>query len=171
VYGVVVIDDPEGRVTGADPDATRDLRRELRAARLGVPADRVADVREVSGPDTEPAGLAPGERWLPLTDRLRVIVDVGGSWRVQTVDGVRLCTGSTHWRNGARPYAVELPDRVGGTLHEDLQVTGWLCPESGALLAVDIHLADEEPFHDLDLDLADGGIAAALARPATGGAL
>jgi N-methylhydantoinase B len=43
-----------------------------------------------------------------------------------------------------------------------LTATGWLCPITGCLLAVDVHPKDQKPFHDLDLDLSDGSRASAL---------
>ena len=49
--------------------------------------------------------------------------------------------------------AVALPAQVTATLHHDLAISGWLCPVSGAQLAIDVHLVDEEPFHDIELDL------------------
>ncbi|MFJ9381314.1 hydantoinase B/oxoprolinase family protein [Streptomyces sp. NPDC101455] len=168
VYGVELVVNEEGHAADVDLDATAARRRAVRAARLGVPVEAVSEVRPVSGPLDEPAGLAAGERWLPLADRLRAVVDASGTCRVTTVDGVVLCSGSTRWREGARSYPIALPEPVGATLHADLRATGWLCPRSGSLLAVEVHLAAEAPFHDLDLDISATGTAAALALHPTG---
>lgn len=72
---------------------------------------------------------------------------------MRTVDGAVLSRGSTRWREGAHRFETALPPKAGDELHADLAVTGWACPPvTGALLAVDIHPRNEEPFHDLDLD-------------------
>ncbi|WP_411733432.1 hydantoinase B/oxoprolinase family protein [Paeniglutamicibacter sp.] len=152
-YGVDLIDARTGRPTGWDATATAATRRGIRAQRLGVAAETLPLEASPVGPEIAPAGLEAGERWLPLGDRLRAIVSDSGEWRVQTLSGAVLSTGSTKWREGAVRYELPLPERVGRSLHRDLAVVGWLCPVSGALLAVDIHLVAEEPFHDLDLDL------------------
>ncbi|MFD1505074.1 hydantoinase B/oxoprolinase family protein [Georgenia yuyongxinii] len=158
-YSVVLTDGG----TGYDEAATDVLRRGERAARLGVPVDDVPERGRPIDPELQPAGLRDGETWLPLSDRLRAIRGTDGVWRVETVDGAVLVTGSTRWRSGAKPVALPLPERVGSHLHRDLAVTGWLCPVSGHLLAVDIHLAGSEPADDLDLDLTPGGAAERLA--------
>lgn len=120
-------------------------RRKLRAARLGVDADSIADPTPV---ETEVADGA-----IRLSDRLVAIRDDdSGDWQVRTLDGAVLSSGSTRWREGAHRFAMTLPTTVGDSLHVDLAVTGWACPLTGALLAVDVHRRDEEPFHDIDLD-------------------
>jgi N-methylhydantoinase B len=153
VYGVVLTDSDEDGRPGWLAGETRRLRREARAVRLGQPADEVPDCEDNLDPAARPAGAKEGEGWLPLSDRLRAIRDSQGDWRVETAAGAVLCTGSTRWRSGAIALALLLPPRVGATLHEHLAVTGWLCPVSGHLLAVDVHLKDEGPFDDVDLDL------------------
>ena len=68
--------------------------------------------------------------------------------------GYILCTDSTRWRAGA--LAVKLLELSAAhriTLHSDLAVTTYYCPESGVLLAVDIHRRDESPADDVVLDL------------------
>ncbi|TRW45795.1 hydantoinase B/oxoprolinase family protein [Georgenia yuyongxinii] len=162
-YGVVLEHDVDGRVTGWDPTATEQARHQTRAARLGRPVEEVVATVGQVGPAVPPSGLAAGERWLPLSDRLRAIQGGDGSWRVETIDGTRLATGSTRWRAGASRTTMRLPERVGDTLHTDLTVTGWLCPATGALLAVDVHRKDAQPVDDLDLDLTPGGTADRLA--------
>jgi N-methylhydantoinase B len=149
-------DGATGRDTGWDEGATRRRRREVRAGRLGRPVEAVpAESRDLD-PSLRPAGLKDGEGWLPLADRLHAIRDVRGDWRVETTDGAVLCVGSTRWREGAEAFPVPLPPRVGGTLHHRLTATGWLCPITGHLLGVDVHMKDQVPFHDLDLDLSEG---------------
>lgn len=162
-YGVVLTTGDAGKITGWDEQATRSRRRELRAARLGVDPHSLPESLADLDPSLPPATLSRGESWLPLSDRLRAIRGVDGTWRIETVDGARLASGSTRWREGAHSFPLTLPDRAGSTLHEELAVTGWACPVTGALLAVDVHRKDTLPFHDLDLDLSVGGPAAGLA--------
>lgn len=162
-YGVELDVAGPGRPTGWNEQDTLALRRRLRAARLGRPVDAVLETTRPVDPVLPPVGLKTGESWLALGDRLRAIRGCDGLWRVESLDGAVLSTGSTRWREGASSYAIELPDRVGATLHERLTATGWLCPRTGHLLAVDIHLKDEPPIHDLELDLSEGSRAGDLA--------
>jgi N-methylhydantoinase B len=162
IYGVVLQFSSAGRASGWHDDETRRRRREARAARLGCSAEAVPGDSPPLDPSASPAGLKDGEGWLPLTDRLRAIRDVQGRWRVETVAGAVLSVGSTRWRDGAKAFPIQLPPRVGATLHKQLTATGWLCPITGSLLAVDVHPKDQKPFHDLDLDLSDGSRASAL---------
>jgi N-methylhydantoinase B len=162
VYGVVLQLTPQGRPGGWLEEDTLRVRQEVRAARLGCPVEDVPLDAFDLDPAVRPMGARDGEGWLPLTDRLRAIRDVTGQWRVETVAGAVLSIGSTRWRDGAKAYPIRLPSRVGDTLHDELTATGWLCPVSGHLLSVDIHRRDQHPVHDLDLDLTDGGRAAAL---------
>lgn len=140
-YGVVL--DAAG--DAVDQAATHAARRAARAARLGVDPDWLTDPAPVAG--------GPAEAGLRLADRLVAVRDDAGQWQVRTIDGAVLSQGSTRWREGAHRLAMTLPAAAGRTLHDDLAVTGWACPATGALLAVDVHLRREEPFHDLDLDL------------------
>jgi N-methylhydantoinase B len=146
-YGVVLAGDH------VDVERTARSRRELRAARLGVASSQVpADTASIDA--TEAAvGAPPGARWLALSDRLRLVRTTNGEWHVRTVDGAVLVTGSTKWRAGAVRFTPRLPDEVVANLHPDLAVTGWACPLSGHLLAVDVHRRDVDPQHDLDLEL------------------
>lgn len=91
-----------------------------------------------------------------LGDRLIAVPAAGadGGWEVRTLDGATLSRGSTRWREGAHRFSPALPPTAGDTLHADLAVTGWACPKTGALLGIDVHLNDEEPCHDIELDLA-----------------
>lgn len=155
-YGVVLDSTGGDRPDDWHQGATALMRRALRARRLGVRAEVLPLDPGPAGPEIEPSGLADGERWLPLGDRLRAIISATGQLRVQTLAGDLLSVGSTRWREGAVAISLPLPERVGGALHPDLTATGWLCPSTGALLAVDVHLAAEEPFHDVELDLASG---------------
>ncbi|KAE8765743.1 hydantoinase B/oxoprolinase family protein [Georgenia thermotolerans] len=163
-YGVALTPSGSARATGWDAAETARLRRQARAQRLGVATDRVPETCRSLDPALPPAGLRAGERWLPLSDRLRAIRGTDGTWRVGTVDGALLVTGSTRWRRGAHRVALALPERAGATLHEDLAVTGWACPVTGHLLAVDVHPAGTDPIDDLDLSLDDR--AARLTLPA-----
>lgn len=128
-----------------EPSSTAYARRELRAARLGVEADSLAE--------PTPLGTVVPEGAIRLSDRLVAMRDADSdNWQVRTLDGAVLSAGSTRWREGAHRFAMALPASVGESLHADLAVTGWACPLTGALLAVDVHRRDEEPFHDIELD-------------------
>jgi N-methylhydantoinase B len=168
VYGVALSADGSadeaGEVEVVEAAQTARLRRELRAERLGISIDSVPEHTEPIEPDAVPVGLAPGARWLALSDRLRLVRDDDGSWHVRTVDGAILVEGSTRWRQGAVRFEPRLPDEVVSTLHPDLTVTAWACPVSGHLLAVDVHRRGQVPAHDLDLDLASSGLADLLGR-------
>jgi N-methylhydantoinase B len=155
-YGVVLSDG------GADVRATRARRRALRAARLGVAVEQVPADPGPASPDAAPSGLAEGESWLSLGDRLRLVHGPDG-WRVVTTGGALLCRNHTRWRTGAARHTIRLPAASHVTLHPDLTVTASCCPVTGALLAIDLHTVGTEPAHDLDLDLAPGGIADQLA--------
>lgn len=153
VYGVVLHAGERGKIDGWHRNETAIRRREIRAIRLGRDIDSVTPTDLDFDPAAAPSGLRAGDAWMPLGDRLRIIRSADGKSRVETVDGAVLSVGHTRWREGAHRYSVTLPQQVAGTLHHDLAVTGWLCPTSGAQLAVDIHLVGEEPFHDIDIDL------------------
>ena len=165
-YGVMLTISAAGNVTGWDENGTLQRRRALRAARLGQAPETVPESCRELDSAAPPTGLAAGESWLPLSDRLRAIRAVDGNWRVETADGALLSIGSTRWREGAHAFALELPARVGSTLHEKLTVTGWACPMTGSLLAVDIHEQNSLPFHDLELNISAGCRAAELALQA-----
>lgn len=159
VYGVKFIpqathdEAAHSQANSVDHDATVLYRHQRRADRLGVAPVQLPGAPSTVGPDVPPADMGDDERWLALSDHLRVVTDGTGHGRVQTLAGSVLCTDSTRWREGAVRIAVELPSRVGYALHRDLQSTGWVCPTSGVLLAVDIHLAAEDPLHDVQLHL------------------
>ncbi|MFI6705497.1 hypothetical protein ACIBF7_03630 [Nonomuraea sp. NPDC050478] len=88
-----------------------------------------------------------------LSDRLIAVRDdTSGHWHVRTLDGAVLSVGSTRWREGAHRFQPDLPATSGATLHPDLTVTGLADPVTGALLAIDVHQRDQEPFHDIDLE-------------------
>jgi N-methylhydantoinase B len=117
-----------------DPDATAELRRAIRAARVGH--DVVAEV-PVQAPGR---ALGPG---------LRVTVGPSGP-QVRSVAGALLSEGHTRWREGAVAKRVD-PAAHGITLHDELVMTAFYCPVSGVQLAVDYHRVDEPPVDDLDL--------------------
>ncbi len=138
-YGVVLAESGEA----VDAAATTAARRAVRAARLGVYLDAVADPAPVR--DALPAGT------IRLADRIVASYDEAAGWEVRTLDGAALARGSTRWREGAHRFALTLPAASGRSLHAELTVTGWACPLTGALLGVDVHLRGQGPFHDLDL--------------------
>lgn len=128
IYGVVL--------TGGavDPDATAAARRDLRAARLGRPAE--------DPPGRPPAGRALGPALLA--------VDGPDGIEVRTHAGALLSDGHTRWREGAVSARLD-PAGHGITLHEDLAMTAYYCPVTGVQLAVDVHRRDEKPLDDIDL--------------------
>ncbi|WP_323101303.1 hydantoinase B/oxoprolinase family protein [Intrasporangium sp. YIM S08009] len=142
-YGVVL----ETSGEAVDTEATTRAQRAIRAARIGVAVDAVDDPTPVRD------DLAAGA--IRLADRVVATHDAAGGWEARTLDGVVLSTGSTRWREGAHRFELTLPAASGRSLHADLTVTGWACPRTGALLGVDVHRRDEEPFHDLDLEPID----------------
>lgn len=150
-YGVVLDD-----VSAVDVEATATERRTRRAARLGVDAATLADPVPVDGP-------VDGLR---IADRIVARRDASGEWQVASLDGAVLSRGSTRWRGGARRFDLALPFGEGAALHPDLAVTGWACPASGALLAVDVHLRGEDPLDDIDLDFDSLDTLTRTARPA-----
>ncbi len=138
-YGVVIGDDE------VDGRATRVARRAARADRLGIPASRLADPVGVQHYVAPEGSVRLGERLLAVRD------EATGDWEVRSLDGVVLCRRTTRWRDGAHGFPITLP---GAGLHRDLEVTGWACPKTGALLGVDVHLRGQDPINDLDLDFA-----------------
>lgn len=141
-YGVVL----DEEASAVYEDATLAARRGLRAERLGVDPGGLVDPTPV--PAEPPAGS------VRLADRLLAVRDeVTGEWRVESFDAAVLAVGNTRWREGAHRFDITLPPESRATLHPDLTASGWACPKTGALLAVDVHLKDQEPLHDLDLDL------------------
>ncbi|ULP41602.1 hydantoinase B/oxoprolinase family protein [Mycobacterium lentiflavum] len=166
IYGVVVHGHGAGMIV--DEDATRELRRDIRAVRLGKNSGDVPLTTAPIDPTSQPVGCIDADQWIALSDRLRLVRSATGEWRVQTVDGAVLVTGCTRWREGAKRVVPTLPAVVIKTLHPDLATTGWVCPHTGHLLAVDIHRRDQEPSHDLDLDLTPGSTTHALIATTTG---
>lgn len=151
IYGVVITGGK--RQPNCDDEATRKLRQERRAERIGANIADLIDLPETIDPATPPSNLAKGESWIALSDHLRGILEPDGGWRVQTLGGAILCRDNTHWRRGATRITNLLPTDVTAQLHHELQVTGWACPSTGALLGVDVHPRNEEPLDDLDLDI------------------
>lgn len=156
IYGVVL--HSEGSSAEADLEKTIGLRREIRARRLGRRFDEVPEPTAPVKPGVRPVGCSEHARWIALSDRLRLIREADGAWHVQTVDGAVLVRGSTRWREGAVRISPTLPETVVATLHPDLTITGWACPITGHLLAIDVHRRDEQPAHDLDLDLTSASL-------------
>lgn len=140
-YGVVLTVSQDD----IDAPATTTARRGIRAGRLGIDPATIQDPAPMK--DT----VVDGE--VRLADRLVATPGDSGEWEVRTSDGAVLSRGSTRWRDGAHRFDLSLPSASGASLHPDLAVTGWACPLTGALLAVDVHLRDEQPLHDIDLDL------------------
>jgi len=160
VYGVVLRG--EGPSMTVDTEATVQRRREIRAGRLGSAAEAVPETTASIDPGARPVGVDADAQWIALSDRLRLVRAGDGAWHVQTVDGAVLASGSTRWREGAVRIFPALPDEVVATLHPELTITGWVCPQSGHLLAVDVHRRDREPAHDVELDVTSQSLATSL---------
>jgi N-methylhydantoinase B len=128
LYGVVA----DGVV--ADPKATTQVRRDMRAERVGH------DVLDAVPTDAPGRALGPGLR----------VTDGPSGPEVRSLAGALLSSGHTRWRAGAIAKRVD-PSTHGITLHVDLAMTAFYCPLSGAQLAVDYHRLEEAPLDDLDL--------------------
>jgi N-methylhydantoinase B len=123
-----------------DREASVEERAEIRRHRVGALAtDRSRFI------DGKPVGT--------FGDGLHIAQDDRGT-HVVTKAGYILCTGSTRWRAGAVAVTLDQPPpdyRI--VLHEDLRVTLFYCPATGALLSVDFHRRNEAPVDDVVLDL------------------
>jgi N-methylhydantoinase B len=138
IYGVVVDSDV------IDYVATQKQRANIRKRRIG--ATDAASRKRVNGPQV--ASLSDG----------LFLVKADSATHVVSAAGYVLSTNSTRWRAGAKAVTFEqLPPEHRITLHRDLRCTAYYCPASGALLAVDLHRADEAPPDDLVLDLGPNG--------------
>jgi len=136
VYGVFIAD------AQVNQNKTTAERQKLRLARL-------------DGSEKAYATLGAGnyETLARLGPNLRVI-RVGDECQVVSAGRAILSTGSTCWRKGAVKQEMSTPPSVHKiSLHADLRITSYYCPVSGALLAVDVHRADESPLDDIELDL------------------
>jgi N-methylhydantoinase B len=118
----------------ADPEATTQVRRDMRAERVGH------DVPAAVPNDAPGRALGPGLR----------VTDGPSGPEVRSLAGALLSSGHTRWRRGAIAKRVD-PSAHGITLHADLAMTAFYCPLSGAQLAVDCHRVDDVPLDDLDL--------------------
>jgi N-methylhydantoinase B len=143
IYGVAIKDG------GVDEHATTSLRHEMRKRRIG--ALELTTAKRVEDPPV--ASLSEG----------LFLVTNGAGTHVVSRAGYVLSTNSTRWRAGAKAVTFEQPPpeyRI--TLHKDLRCTVYYCPGSGALLAIDLHRADETPPDDIVLELGpDGEVPAA----------
>lgn len=136
IYGVHIAD---GAV---DQTKTTAKRHKLRMARL-------------EGSKTTCATLGPGHHAtvVKLGPNLS-LVRTDDEFHVVTAASAVLSTGTTCWRKGAVKLETSAPPSAHKiSLHVDLRMTSFYCPQSGALLAVDVHRADELPLDDVELDL------------------
>ena len=141
IYGVVVA---HGNV---DTDASTTLRQSLRKQRLAAKSKTVTAPAGRSGiaRDAETVGH--------IGESLR-LVRSGGQIHVVSDAGAVLSSGTTKWRDGAHKITRDQPAKEHCILlHEQLALTTYYCPISGAQLAVDIHRKDEQPSHDVVLDM------------------
>lgn len=136
VYGVSISD------SAVDSEATISKRKHLRLARLEGCDNR--------GPTLEAKN---SETIAKLGPNLRV-VRVDGVLKVVSSGQAVLSSGDTCWRKGAIRRETSAPNPEHKiSLHADLRMTSFYCPQTGALLAVDVHRADEMPADDIELDL------------------
>jgi N-methylhydantoinase B len=135
VYGIVM---DHGQI---DEPATEARRAALRRMRVGDFVD-------------DPARFCSAKPLRKLADALYLARDERGI-HVTSEAGYILSTGHTRWREGARGVSDRQAHPMHMiTLHEDMEMTTWFCPASGALLEVDFHERGVAPAHDMDLDLA-----------------
>jgi N-methylhydantoinase B len=133
IHGVVLAGDQ------LDAVATERRRAELRVARVG----RF---------DTDPARFTEGERLASFGGTLFLVRDAQGL-HVASKAGYILSTGSTRWRAGAANVPFDPPKVLGITLHENLAMTAFCCPATGAMLSLDVHEKGTLPADDIVLDL------------------
>jgi N-methylhydantoinase B len=133
IHGVVLAGDQ------LDAAATERRRAELRIARVG----RL---------DKDPARFTQGERLASFGDALLLVRDERGL-HVTSKAGYILSTGSTRWRAGAAKVPFDPPKVLGITLHENLAMTAFCCPATGAMLSLDVHEKGASPADDIVLDL------------------
>ena len=135
LYGAVLTSDGE-----VDIEASAIQRRRLQLARVGAETPHEQ-------------AFARGEPFARLGHSLSLIRDERGV-HVVSPSGYILATGSTRWRAGAVACTYEKLHKAHRiSLHERLALTAYLCPASGALLAVDVHEHGERPQDDVVLDL------------------
>jgi N-methylhydantoinase B len=148
VYGVVITRN------GVDHTATQQRRGAMRRARVGTLCE-------------EPDRFSSGQRLASLGDRLFIVRDKRGV-HVVSPAGFILSTGSTRWRAGAVAVPMEPPAALPIHLHENLAMTAYCCPATGALLSVDVHEKGCTPADDIVLDLSAlvEGTAKLQVRPA-----
>lgn len=133
IYGVVIEN------SRSDHDATRQLRLQMRRARVGQF-------------ETDPKRFCMAEPLAALSESLLIARDERGV-HVVSKAGYILSTGSTRWRSGAVAVTTDQPPTEHGILlHDQLAVTAYYCPASGALLAVDIHERGGRPVDDVLID-------------------
>ncbi|MDB5572681.1 MAG: 5-oxoprolinase [Hyphomicrobiales bacterium] len=133
-YGVVLADG------GVDAEATQETRSAMRLARVGAF-------------DDDPARRCKAEPFRRIGDALFLARDGAGA-HVVTAAGYILSTGHTRWREGAASTTrAQPPSAYRIKLHEDMRVTEWFCPATGALLEVDFHEAGKPVEHDMILKL------------------
>jgi N-methylhydantoinase B len=133
VYGVVLSH------KGVDAAATEERRGALRLSRVGTLCN-------------DPNRFSNAERIASLGDRLFIVRDKRGL-HVVSEAGFVLASGSTRWRAGAVAVPMQPSAALPIRLHEQLAMTAYCCPATGALLSVDVHEKGCTPADDIVLDL------------------
>jgi len=147
VYGVKLQSDD--LINAAATSGARNRRRLERASNVPAKHKLSADAERVGG---------LGENLELWREHERV--------HVVTTAGHVLSSNSTRWRQGAvKSTSFKLPDEYKIVLHENLAVTAWYCPASGAQIAVDVHQRGVEPQDDVVLDLAAFQVAEGAVAP------
>lgn len=133
IYGVEI--DATGAVDAKKTDA---CRAALRSARIGV---EVKTPIKRTAPPKDALQIAPG---------LFAKKGANGAWSVTNSVGRVMSKNSTAWRASAVRRALA-PDQAAanGRLHKDLRATAFYCPDTGSLLAIDIHRESDEPSDDI----------------------
>ena len=121
-----------GSTLEVDADGTASLRREIRDKRM-----------KTAVKPTHRPGIVDGRRLLPMGENLEV---VSGDHRVavRCKCGCDLGDVEENWKvhTAVRNIgAEEAGPRC--KLHEDLEMCGFLCPECGTLLSIDIKKKNE----------------------------
>lgn len=137
IYGVVL----KGSPLEIDVEGTKSLRRKMMAERLAAS----------TLPSHRPR-ITSALRLLPIGEYLE-LVSTDGRFAVRCRCGCDLGDASTNWREQAARLQVG-PEAAGPrrSLHEDLEMIAFLCPDCGVQLTVDIKKKDEPLLSDAELN-------------------
>jgi N-methylhydantoinase B len=143
LYGVVL--DAGGH---ADEAATARRREEIRTGRRGWPVAEPLAAAEGDGTDAA-AAVRIGEHLLITTTP---------AGRVVLCEcGAGLGPANANWKLHAAGGLLA-PDELGPkiTLHEELEIRAWACPDCGLLHSIEIARVTDPPLHEVQLDTVGG---------------